>query len=84
MKTLNTLAKLTFICSISIFFIGCEGVNPKELPGKIANHLPKSFKMDVEQGNKLSNEAIAKVKTGMTVEQVNFLLGTPLLKNCSD
>ncbi|NWG39669.1 MAG: outer membrane protein assembly factor BamE [Hydrogenophilaceae bacterium] len=36
-------------------------------------------RIDVQQGNALEQEAIEKLKTGMTRSQVRFLLGTPLL-----
>jgi outer membrane protein assembly factor BamE len=39
----------------------------------------KPHKIDVQQGNYLDVEAIAKLKPGMTRSQVRFLLGTPLL-----
>jgi len=36
-------------------------------------------KMDVQQGNYLDQETVAKLKPDMTRSQVRFLLGTPLL-----
>lgn len=36
-------------------------------------------RIDVQQGNALEQEAVEKLKTGMTRSQVRFLLGTPLL-----
>ena len=39
----------------------------------------KPHKIDVQQGNYIDPEAIAKLKPGMTRSQVRFLLGTPLL-----
>ena len=37
------------------------------------------FKPEIQQGNYLSQDAVAQLKPGMTREQVRFLLGTPLL-----
>jgi outer membrane protein assembly factor BamE len=37
------------------------------------------YKLDIQQGNALSPEAVAKVRTGMTSSQVRFILGTPLV-----
>jgi outer membrane protein assembly factor BamE len=37
------------------------------------------YKPDIQQGNYISQDMIAKVEPGMTREQVRFLLGTPLL-----
>ncbi len=37
------------------------------------------YKMDVQQGNVVTQEMIAKVEPGMTRNQVRFALGTPLV-----
>jgi outer membrane protein assembly factor BamE len=37
------------------------------------------YKMDIQQGNYVSQEQVAQLKPGMTREQVRFILGTPLL-----
>ena len=37
------------------------------------------YKVDVRQGNELEAEQVAKLKLGMTQQQVQFLLGSPLL-----
>lgn len=37
------------------------------------------YKIDVQQGNVVTQEMIAKVKPGMTRSQVRFALGTPLI-----
>ncbi len=39
------------------------------------------YKMDIEQGNILSNETVSKLNTGMTKVEVATLLGTPLLQD---
>jgi len=36
-------------------------------------------KIDVQQGNYLDKDVVAKLKLGMTRSQVRFLLGTPLI-----
>jgi outer membrane protein assembly factor BamE len=36
-------------------------------------------KIDVQQGNYISQEMVSKLKPGMTRSQVRFLLGTPLI-----
>lgn len=38
-------------------------------------------RIDIQQGNKIEPETLAKLKIGMTTKQVVFLLGTPLLKD---
>lgn len=37
------------------------------------------YKIDIQQGNFISQEMASKLKEGMTKEQVRFLLGAPLL-----
>ncbi len=38
-------------------------------------------RIDIQQGNKISPENFAKLKLGMTRNQVVFILGSPLLKD---
>jgi outer membrane protein assembly factor BamE len=37
------------------------------------------YKVEVQQGNVVSQDMIAKLKPGMTRSQVRFVLGTPLI-----
>ncbi|AWX14951.1 outer membrane protein assembly factor BamE [Mergibacter septicus] len=37
------------------------------------------YRIDVPQGNYLESDKVAQLKKGMTAEQVQYLLGTPLL-----
>ena len=37
------------------------------------------YKIDVQQGNVITQDMVAKLKPGMTKPQVRFILGTPLL-----
>ena len=41
----------------------------------------KPHKIDVQQGNYIDGELLAKLKPGMTRAQVRFLLGTPLIND---
>jgi len=49
----------------------CSGV--PALPGI------SPYKIDVQQGNYVNQEMVAKLKPGMTRSQVRFILGTPLV-----
>lgn len=42
---------------------------------------PGVYKIDVEQGNIVTEEMVAQLKPGMTRRQVRFILGTPLLED---
>jgi outer membrane protein assembly factor BamE len=37
------------------------------------------YKMDIQQGNLLTQEQVSRLKAGMTKEEVRIALGTPLL-----
>ena len=37
------------------------------------------YRIDIQQGNFVSQEMVAQLKPGMTKEQVRFVLGTPLV-----
>lgn len=39
------------------------------------------YRIDVPQGNYLDSSTVEQVKVGMNAEQVQYLLGTPVLKN---
>jgi outer membrane protein assembly factor BamE len=39
------------------------------------------YKMEIQQGNFIDQEMIARLKPGMTREQVRFILGTPLVSD---
>lgn len=39
------------------------------------------YKIDIQQGNHVPPEALAKIKPGMTKSQVRFALGTPLVND---
>lgn len=37
------------------------------------------YRIDIQQGNYVSQEMVTRLKPGMTKEQVRFVLGTPLV-----
>jgi outer membrane protein assembly factor BamE len=39
----------------------------------------KPYKIDIQQGNYVTQDMVAKLKPGMTRSQVRFALGTPLI-----
>jgi outer membrane protein assembly factor BamE len=39
----------------------------------------KPYRIEIQQGNYISQEMIAQLKLGMTREQVRYVLGTPLV-----
>ena len=57
---------------LALFLVGC-----RDMPALPAITTP--YKMDIQQGNVVTQEMIAKLRPGMTRSQVRFALGTPLV-----
>lgn len=60
-----------YIVLVATLLAGCGGV--PTLPSVTP------YKMDIQQGNVVTQEMVAKLKPGMTRQQVRFALGTPLV-----
>lgn len=58
-----------------LWLAGCNWSNP--LSGSLQRIQP--YKLDIPQGNLITQEMMDKLKPGMTRSQVRFVLGTPLL-----
>ncbi len=61
-------SKLRFIAifAFSIAVIGCS-----------VNNLPFVYKVEVQQGNLLTQEDLQKIKIGMSKRQITYLIGSP-------
>jgi outer membrane protein assembly factor BamE len=55
-------------------FVLCAGLAACSVPTRF-----NAYKIDVQQGNVLSQEMVAQLKPGQSRDQVRFILGTPLL-----
>jgi outer membrane protein assembly factor BamE len=44
-----------------------------------ATGIVKPYRMEIQQGNYVSQEMVSQLRPGMTKEQVRFVLGTPLV-----
>lgn len=64
------LIMFTLGASSLVWLQGCSYV-PSITPHKI----------DIQQGNDVTEQMLSQVKVGMTQNQVRFLLGTPLLRD---
>jgi outer membrane protein assembly factor BamE len=73
-QTLFSMRKLLIpITAIaSLLLAACSG-------DPIVNRLPWVYRIDIQQGNVISQDALNQVRLGMNKRQVQFLLGTPLL-----
>lgn len=60
--------------AIIIITLLCAGCSMSDPIQRISPH-----KMDIQQGNEVTQDMLDKLKPGMTPSQVRFLLGTPLV-----
>ena len=59
---------IPIVSILPLFVIGCSKMIP-------------SYKIDVQQGNIITQQDINRVRLGMNKKQVRFVLGTPLLRD---
>ncbi len=64
--------KRLIVLAAAPFLLSCSGL------GDVTSYL-KPFRIDVRQGNLVTQEMVAQLKPGQTREQVRFILGTPLV-----
>jgi outer membrane protein assembly factor BamE len=60
------------VLPLCLVFLGSCGFVPR-IPGVTP------YRIDIQQGNFISQEMVAQLKPGMSKEQVRLALGTPLL-----
>lgn len=66
------MTRLFPVAAVSLVLCACS--TTPELVAKI-----NPFKIDVRQGNYVSQDMVAQLKPGQTKDQVRFILGTPLI-----
>lgn len=59
---------ITIALCASLIVTGCSVIS-----------MPGAYKIDIQQGNVITQEMVEKLKPGMSKSQVRFALGTPLL-----
>ena len=62
-------SRTLLFCLFCVSVAGCTS---------LPNHF-NAYKIDVQQGNVLTQEMVAQLKPGQTRDQVRFILGTPLI-----
>ncbi len=65
------------ILIITLLLAGCG--NMPSLPSLPSVSLLQPYKIDIQQGNHVTQDMLDKLKPGMSRSQVRFALGTPLL-----
>jgi len=70
------LLTLSLLCICAVL-PACSMKLPKvdDLPGL------KPYRINIQQGNALTQDMVAKLKPGMTRSQVRFVLGTPVVQD---
>jgi len=63
-------SRLGILC-LALLAAGCSG--SYSIPGFTA------YRIEIQQGNAITHEMVAKLKPGMTRAQVRFAMGTPLI-----
>jgi outer membrane protein assembly factor BamE len=79
---MRKLLTLLLILIVTGFISACsttESINDKIRA--TADNLPGVYKINVPQGNALTQEVIDQLRPGMDKRQVKFLLGTPLISD---
>lgn len=69
-------AKGLLIASLCVLLTACGSVTSFSFPGV--------YRIDIPQGNLLTQEMIDQLRPGLTKRQVTFILGTPLLRDTFD
>ncbi|MCB1733978.1 MAG: outer membrane protein assembly factor BamE [Gammaproteobacteria bacterium] len=82
-KPLTTLIGIATLSLTGLILGGCSntGVLPdwEQVEGWLPGWVPHVFKIDVPQGNIVTQEMVNQLKPGMNKRQVLFVMGTPML-----
>ena len=60
--------RLTILLTCVLLLAGCSGLR-----------FPGVYRVDIEQGNIVTDDMVARLKAGMTESQVRYVMGTPQL-----
>ena len=72
-RPLSFSSALLIVATILLAGCASSGFTVPKIPGLEAH------RMEIQQGNYVTQEMIAKLQPGMTRDQVRFVLGTPLV-----
>jgi outer membrane protein assembly factor BamE len=65
------MKKKTLVVLLFPFLAGCSSWNPA--------NLISPYRIDIQQGNVVTQEMLSQLKPGMTPSQVRYVLGTPMI-----
>lgn len=76
--TIASILRAPALCSAAALLMSACSHLP-DLPSLPSIPSLKPYRIDIQQGNFLSQEMVSQLKRGMTREQVRFVLGSPLV-----
>jgi outer membrane protein assembly factor BamE len=65
------MSRTPLVALLALFAVACSSV--PRIPGVTP------YKIEIQQGNYVSQEQVSQLKPGMTKDQVRLVLGTPLI-----
>ncbi len=68
--------KILVLISAVLLLSACGSVSSFSFPGV--------YRIDVPQGNIITQEMVDQLRPGLTKRQVNFIMGTPLIRDTFD
>jgi outer membrane protein assembly factor BamE len=74
-RALRVSRVVALFCSM-LALAGCGNVSSFRFPGV--------YRIDIPQGNIITQEMVDQLRPGLTKRQVNFILGTPLIRDTFD
>jgi outer membrane protein assembly factor BamE len=69
----SVLLKATALLTATLMLVACGNVSSFRFPGV--------YRIDIPQGNIITQEMVDQLRPGLTKRQVNFILGTPLVRD---
>lgn len=72
----SVLIKTALLLTSALLLGGCGNVSSFRFPGV--------YRIDIPQGNIITQDMIDQLRPGLTKRQVNFILGTPLIRDTFD
>lgn len=66
-------------CLVTLALSGCSSTNQSSSLGFLS--FPGVYRIDVQQGNIITQDMVDQLRPGMTKRQVQFVMGTPLIQD---
>jgi len=73
---LTSISALLLTLTSTLLLGGCGGVTSFAFPGV--------YRLNIPQGNIITQDMVDQLRPGLTKRQVNFIMGTPLVKDTFD